>query len=678
MAIRRSKPFTFRARGLSDAIDGTNAFPGAMASLQNLVPFPGCEGVWVPRPAAVGIAGGAGAEVKWGSFNWGSANWGGFGAVDGAAQINGLLAVGPWIYGMAASTAGANAGMDVPFAFNFLTQVFANISIPRGPTSLPNTPAGLGDWTPPTMQQVGNRIMISHPGYPGGNGSYFGWLDLSGFSDDSKTGSTHTSALVDTLSANVLLAGWQVGMTIADTNGNIPPGTTIKAIAADGLSLTLSQSATGSSAGDALQVAGGTLAAPLYDSGNTNGNPLAAVPVSICQFNARAYFAVGTALVFSDAGSPCQVTNASQALAAQNGLTFSALAGLPLSQYVGGVLQSLIAFQGDANMVQVTGDAATSNLAQNNLGIGVGTNAPNTICSTPLGVAFVAPDGLRIITFSGQVTEPIGRRGQGVIQPFINSVFPSRMCAAYNQDVLRISTLNGSLPNQPAQEFWYHFSDKVWSGPHTFPAALIEPLQAPPGALSGHGFVMAAWNINATLYSSTVTPTAESSFVENNQPMQWVWAPCLWAADGSMSRSAIIESIIAMALPPQQLAQISVSDEENNLLGTVILQGEGEAGQIWGGFNWGAATWGASYPFYRQRRLPWDQPLIFTQSFIQATGISAANLAIGNLYVRYQELGYAPVAFPILQPAPPAPNVIVTEGGVPIDTEAGQPIATEG
>ena len=60
------------------------------------------------------------------------------------------------------------------------------------------------------------------------------------------TGDTHTSTLIDNLSTNVLALGWRAGAYITGTN--IPALTTIASIASDGLSLTLSAAATGSSA----------------------------------------------------------------------------------------------------------------------------------------------------------------------------------------------------------------------------------------------------------------------------------------------------------------------------------------------------------------------------------------------------------------------------------------------
>ncbi len=60
------------------------------------------------------------------------------------------------------------------------------------------------------------------------------------------TGDTHTSTLIDALSANVRTLGWKPGMPITGTN--IPASTRIASIATNGLSLRLSAAATGSTA----------------------------------------------------------------------------------------------------------------------------------------------------------------------------------------------------------------------------------------------------------------------------------------------------------------------------------------------------------------------------------------------------------------------------------------------
>jgi hypothetical protein len=66
------------------------------------------------------------------------------------------------------------------------------------------------------------------------------------------TGNTHTSTLLDNLSVNVKTLGWKPGMPITGTD--VPASTQIAAIAANGLSLTLSAAATGTHSGNTYTV----------------------------------------------------------------------------------------------------------------------------------------------------------------------------------------------------------------------------------------------------------------------------------------------------------------------------------------------------------------------------------------------------------------------------------------
>ena len=628
---------TYRANGYSDAIDGTNAFPGAMTLLQNLIPSPGNRQIFVPRPGVVGLAGGGSAPTKWGSFVWGQAPWGGFDSIDGAAQINGLLVVGDIIYGMIASTSGAYSGLDVPFAFNVVTQAFLPISIPRGTAALPTTPTALVDWIPPSMAQVGNRIIITHPGFTGGLAPYFGWLDVSGFSDDTHTGNTNTSKTVNNLSANVLQAGWQVGMTITDSAGDIPANTTITAIATGGLSCTISNAATASTVGTTFTVAGGTAAAPLYDAGNTNLNGLVQVPNCVGQFNGRAYFGLPNGSIpFSDSLVPCQMTNATQVLQPANGIAITAMAGLPYQQFQGGILQALICFQGDSGMQQITGDSVTNNLALNGLGIGVGTLSPNTVCQTERGLGFISEDGFRILTFLGQITEPIGADGDGACVPFLNALYPSRMAAAYNQNVFRVSVQNGAKSGNPWEEYWYHFNLKTWSGPHTFPASLIQAYQG----TSNHGFITASPTINATLFVADAIPNQSTVYDDAGAAIICQWKTVLMPDNDEMSENTVVESTIAASLPQGIQLNIAPTNESGAPLDNAVISGPQVGVATWGNMVWGPAQWSRQQNYLAQYDIPWNSALTFKQWSVAISAPATANLAIGNFYYRYEALPY--------------------------------------
>src|SRR6185312_10471163 len=106
MPLRNGKPLIWRPKGLTDALDGTNSFPGAMASLSNLIPDPSTEAIWVPRPPA------AAATT--------------FPGLSSPGFVSGLLVIGNLAYGMIASA--KNAGKDEPFVYDIAGNTFQTIT----------------------------------------------------------------------------------------------------------------------------------------------------------------------------------------------------------------------------------------------------------------------------------------------------------------------------------------------------------------------------------------------------------------------------------------------------------------------------------------------------------------------------------------------------------------------
>lgn len=612
MPIRNAQPMKLEAVGVSNAIDGTNAFPGAMALLQDLVPNPSTAKTYTPRPASTQLTAFAGFTVP--------------------GVIEALLVVGTRAYGMIASS--RFAGKSEPFCYDLVAAAFVSISHVTS-ANCPTTQLTSGDWSPPTMSVIGGRVMITHPGYDGAN-TFIGWIDIRGASIPTSTGTTHTSTLLDALPANVLQLGWEIGDSLAGPD--IAAGAFIKSIAADGLSLVMSQAATGGHAGGTYTASSGTFAAPQYGAGQTNGQPLAAVPTSVINFNGRAYYAVLNGVQFSDSLNPLQITNATQQLTLGDTTNVTALGGLPLSnQVVGGVIQAVIAFKGPDAVFQITGDPATTNLANNAINGAVGTNAPNTVVGTPQGLAYVAPDGLRIIGLDGKSTDPIGAYGDGMTVPFINAITPSRMCAAYNQGVLRISVQNGAAQGQPVQEYWFDFSKKAWTGPHSFPASLIQAYQA---ISVTNAFVLAAAGVIAKLWQSTTIPLGNSTFTENGVAMSWVWQTCLLPDNQQVAANQVVMSAQGYSLPAGLMVSVLAQDEQGHSLGFVSISGTAMAGGKWDAFNWGAGVWGNSVAPFQQYQLAWPNPLVFKQMSLRVTGASALGFVIGNAYAEFQPLGY--------------------------------------
>jgi hypothetical protein len=132
-----------------------DAPPGSMTALTNLVPDPANKDIWVPRPAASVFAS---TQAQFSP---------GF--------ISALFVTSRYAYGMVSSA--LNAGKDQPFAYDLIAGAFIAISGITG-ANTPTSPNTTGAWQPPTMDQVGQYILVTHPGFTGGNG-FFGWIDVT-------------------------------------------------------------------------------------------------------------------------------------------------------------------------------------------------------------------------------------------------------------------------------------------------------------------------------------------------------------------------------------------------------------------------------------------------------------------------------------------------------------------
>ena len=399
----------------------------------------------------------------------------------------------------------------------------------------------------------------------------------------------------------------------------------------------LSAAATATNDSVTFTIAGGTATAPLWGAGDTDRNPLVAQPVSVAQFNGRAYYAMGTAtggIQFSDSGFPCRISNslAVQALVPNNGLPVTALGQLGLSApLTGGIVAGLVAFQGVATAQQITGDQAFGNLSMQQLPgpQGTGTEAPLSICPTDKGMLYISPQGLRAVGFDGRVSPVIGDRGRGFAVPFIYAITPSRICAASNVDIYRVTVQRGDTVDQPTQEWWYDLARGAWSGPHSFPASLIEPWR--------NTFVTTPTGIPASLWQTDGYANLNSAYTENGMALTWTYQPSPLPDTNEMA----MNSIVQMTLDCAQASLSPITAVAADMSGTFLDQTTVDvpAPPIWGEFNWGEALWGGSST-YQQLGVNWSKPLVFKQLNLSFTGTSNYNTKIGNVYIQYLILGY--------------------------------------
>lgn len=536
-ALINGTPVKWSPAGLSDNLDSSNIFPGAMGTLANLIPDPTTKNLWQCRPASIELTD--------------------FTGIPGAGFISVMKTVGTKVFGMIASS--TNPGMDEPFAYDLVSGTFSTITGITG-VNTPASPLTTGDWTPPTMDLVGVRLIVTHPGFTGAGGVMFGWFDLS------------------------------------------------------------------------------NLSAITWSGGNTTVNALPVPPVAVKQFYNRAYFLVNPstgnpAAYFTDVLT-LAVTNATQILTFGDNVRLTALGALALNNQLGGIIQSLIVFKGVSNMWQITGDAAlTGNdaLRINSMNTATGTLAPNSICSTPRGLAFMAPDGLRVIDFKGVVSDPVGDAGQGVTVPFIYALNPSRMAAACNANTYRVSVQNGNATDSPNQEYWYNIPRGIWSGPHTLPASQIQ--------VYNNTFIVAPIDVTGKLFQSDAAQNSTSTYVENGAQMTFTFTTSLLPNTQQMSENSMVESTINLGMPDGQQVACYALDEDGAIINSVLLTST-VATAIWGGFIWGAALWAGAANALAPRQLKWTIPIVFQRLAISVTGNCAQNLKLGDVYMRYQPLGY--------------------------------------
>ena len=451
---------------------------------------------------------------------------------------------------------------------------------------------------------------------------------------------TGTGIRVNTTVAAVNLATGNVTLSRdASANGDSAP------LTFSGSFLVLSQGATGAVNGASFTVAGGTPAAPLWGAGDLNINPIASTgpPVFVAEFSNRAYFGVNTpqtsGVQASDAGSACVQTFITQTLLFDNAVPVTTAAQLPLFNVSGGVIQSLMVFQSDTNIQQITGDFSAANIFVNTLPIATGTLSPNSIASSPRGLLFAATDGLRLITFTGAVTDPLGEHGQGLVLPFINMVTPTRTSAAFNENVYRMTISWQPPPSVQSvwgaavrtDEFWFHLADlgqglehSRWSGPHTSVQDLLEPW---PGT---NGFLAAPQGGRGSLYRSDPKPLAISAYAEFGVQLSCTYQSVLTPDNQDGMANSSVETTIWLGL-------VSGSEE-------ILVTATDDFQQVLDS----AYVWITAISAPAHRAVTWHTPLVYRQMSLSLTARATAALQLGMIVFRESELGYQ-LPYPVPQ-----------------------------
>ncbi len=523
----------FSPSGLSDALDAMNVFQGACAQLINLIPDPNTRNLWKCRPAQTPMTLFPGFTTP------------GF--------ISCMKIVGNIAYGMIAT--GRNVGKDEPFSYNINAGTFNTITGVTNANS-PNSPPTSGAWTPPCMELVGTRLIVTHPGF-NGLPNFFGWIDVS----------------------------------------------------------------------DPVN--------PTWNAGNTTITPLPFVPSFVANYQGSAVFAVREATYFTD---PLELeVQATSVLTYFDNVPIVAMKGLGLSTQLGGITQSLIVFKAD-NAYQVKGSFFTSpsSISRDGMNYAVGTNSPLSLFDSPIGIGFIAPDGLRFVDFQGNITKPVGHSGDGVNVPFLNGLVPSRISGACNASTIRFSVQNGGVSGTPTQEYWLHLNREpsVWSGPHTFPPSLAEAY--------GTKFITAPLDVPGALYMSETVPSTISIYEENGAQLEWTMTTVMFADYGTQGVYNFNEMTINMALDPTMLswsARIVNSnllqyDNVDNIVPNTVA--------FWDSAIWDVDVWDGIAQGLTPRRIEWNKDVTTSRAQVILNGGSAGGVIIGELKYLQGAYQYVP------------------------------------
>jgi hypothetical protein len=122
--------------------------------------------------------------------------------------------------------------------------------------------------------------------------------------------------------------------------------------------------------------------------------------------------------------------------------------------------------------------------------------------------------------------------------------------------------------------------------------------------------------------------------------MSIAWKTAILPDTKEMNEIALNEHTINMVLDSQgSTYNVQALGVNGALLGSINLLPPAFQ-PLWGAFNWGAANWGSSNTGLAPIQLPWPAPLVFRKAQIQLTGNSFLTFRIGDMFMRYQKLGY--------------------------------------
>lgn len=637
MAIPNTQVIRFTPRGVVDAFDATDKFPGACRQLTNLVFDESQPELVISRPGVTLLV----------DFNAGSD----FGMTAGYISIQ--VVIGRRIYGMVFSERLAFYGLqDEPFCYDLETGTFLPISNVTAKNT-PIAPPPAGPWTPPTLAVVGNMVLVTHQGfhnrpkYLWGSGAQGGndTLWRNGAGATGFWGSRAQGGSEDYWGASAILWGdaplwgdrYAFGVFYVD-----PDNPRLR-----------------------------------WDATTTFPNTLTGEPTVVVNFSNRAYFAVKNLIEYTDVLT-IRRNRASQQVTVGDTDDIIAMSGLPVQTTGSGMLQTMSIFKRHQTW-QLGGDEATWNMSLSYTSLNIGTGSGRTLVQSPYGLYFISDAGPYFLDLLGTlraVTHSMNELEPDVVAPMANPIVPTRWCGGYNSGIYRLCGFGNFFGATIAVDYWFDEHRRRWNGPHTFHYDSVSPLD--------EGFVLSSRFIPGKLVLSETQQRTEFTTTDLGGRVDCTMLSATFPKVDWMTTKQVVESQIELASTNgTNVYYIYAQNDQGDNLGVVGLSVQGDGAvwgmarwgeglvygqsRLWGGgalwgplaLQWGAgALWGAiastwndvagsglrwgsgtqnipaTYP------IPWLQPLVFEKMQLRIDVQSNAEVGIGTFYAKYQKTGY--------------------------------------
>ena len=154
--------------------------------------------------------------------------------------------------------------------------------------------------------------------------------------------------------------------------------------------------------------------------------------------------------------------------------------------------------------------------------------------------------------------------------------------------------------------------------------------------------MLASQSAPVGLFTSTIDPEGQTSFVENGIPLSWTFQTCVVKDNEQMAQSEIAEMQVKTNVAPGiPSLGVSILDQNGVVLATTVYDYQNFIPQGWDLAQWDNSMWDSVLSQgLAARRIDFSAPVVYNRMAVQCTGTSGYGYKIGDIHVRARILGY--------------------------------------